>query len=85
MAATPEGGRQAVRDAWAEGYDFIKVYSQLSLETFSAIVDEARKHKMRVVRNSRARTEHHGALLPAGIRSGRARGRIRAAHESAVL
>jgi len=48
-AATPDDGRQAVRDAWAEGYDFIKVYSKLSLETFTAIVDEARKHKMRVV------------------------------------
>jgi hypothetical protein len=48
-AATPEDGRQAVRDAWAEGYDFIKVYSKLSLETFTAIVDEARTNKMRVV------------------------------------
>ena len=48
-AATPEDGRQAVRDASAEGYEFIKVYSKLSLETFAAIVDEARKHHMRVV------------------------------------
>src|SRR5581483_1459862 len=49
VAATPEDGRQAVRDASVEGYDFIKVYSNLSLETFSAIVDEARKLNMRVV------------------------------------
>jgi imidazolonepropionase-like amidohydrolase len=49
VAATPEDGRQAVRDAAAEGYDFIKVYSRLDLETFSAIVDEARRLKMRVV------------------------------------
>jgi imidazolonepropionase-like amidohydrolase len=48
-AATPEDGRQAVRDASAEGYEFIKVYSKLTLETFTAIVDEARKHQMRVV------------------------------------
>jgi len=48
-AATPEDGRQAVRDAKAEGYDFIKVYSKLNLEAFSAIVDEARKQNMRVV------------------------------------
>jgi imidazolonepropionase-like amidohydrolase len=48
-AATPEDGRQAVRDARAEGYEFIKVYSKLTLETFTAIVDEARQQKMRVV------------------------------------
>jgi imidazolonepropionase-like amidohydrolase len=49
VAATPEDGRQAVRDAKAEGYEFIKVYSKLTLETFTAIVDEARQQKMRVV------------------------------------
>jgi imidazolonepropionase-like amidohydrolase len=49
VAATPEDGMQAVRDAAAEGYDFIKVYSHLNLETFTAIVDEARRLKMRVV------------------------------------
>jgi imidazolonepropionase-like amidohydrolase len=48
-AATPEDGRQAVRDAKAEGYQFIKVYSKLTLETFTAIVDEARQQNMRVV------------------------------------
>lgn len=48
-AASPEDGRQSVRDASADGYEFIKVYSKLSLETFSAIVDEARQHSMRVV------------------------------------
>ena len=49
VAATPEDGRQAVRDVAAEGYDFIKVYSHLDLETFTAIVDEARRLNMRVV------------------------------------
>jgi imidazolonepropionase-like amidohydrolase len=49
VAATPGDGRQAVRDAYASGYEFIKVYSKLSLETFTAIVDEARKLKLRVV------------------------------------
>jgi imidazolonepropionase-like amidohydrolase len=48
-AATPEDGRQSVRDASADGYEFIKVYSKLTLDTFSAVVDEARKHQMRVV------------------------------------
>ena len=49
IATTPEQGRQTVRDIAAEGYDFVKVYSTLSLETFSAIVDEARHRGMRVV------------------------------------
>lgn len=49
VAATPEAGRQAVSDAAAEGYEFIKAYGNLDLPTFSAIVDEARRRKMRVV------------------------------------
>ena len=49
IATTPEQGRQTVRDIAAEGYDFVKVYSSLSLETFTAIVDEARRRKMHVV------------------------------------
>lgn len=48
-AATPADGRQAVRDAAAEGYEFIKVYGRLDLETFTAIVDESRKIGMRVL------------------------------------
>ncbi len=49
VATTPEDGRQTVRDISAEGYDFVKVYSRLDLDTFTAIVDEARRLKMRVV------------------------------------
>lgn len=49
IANTPEDGRQTVRIAKAEGYDFIKVYSQLNKETFTAIVDEAEKVGMKVV------------------------------------
>lgn len=49
VAAKPDDGRQAVRDAGAEGYDVIKVYSGLSFDTFSAIVDEARRLKLPVV------------------------------------
>ena len=41
VAATPEEGRQAVRDIKAEGFDFVKVYSKLTLETFTAIREEA--------------------------------------------
>ncbi len=46
---TDYDGRQAVRSAKAEGYDCIKLYSQLNIETFKAIVDEARKQGMKTV------------------------------------
>lgn len=49
VATTPEAGRQAVRDAAADGYDAIKVYSKLDFDTFAAIVDEARKLKLPVI------------------------------------
>jgi len=49
VAATPSDGRQAVRDASAEGYEIIKVYSRLDLPTFTAIIDEARRLHMPVV------------------------------------
>ena len=49
IANTPEDGRQSVRIAKAQGYEFIKVYSSLNIETFNAIVDEARKQGMKVV------------------------------------
>lgn len=48
-ANTPLDGRQTVRIAKAEGYEFIKVYSQLDVETYKAIVDEARIQGMKVV------------------------------------
>ncbi|MEN7548596.1 amidohydrolase family protein [Rapidithrix thailandica] len=48
-ATTPSEGRQTVRLAKGEGYEFIKVYSQLNKATFKAIVDEAEKQKMKVV------------------------------------
>lgn len=48
-ATTPEDGRQTVRIAKGEGYEFIKVYSQLSEATFKAIIDEAQQQGMKVV------------------------------------
>lgn len=48
-ANTPADGRQTVRIAKADGYEFIKVYSQLDVETFKAIVDEARIQGMKVL------------------------------------
>ena len=49
VANTPADGRQSVRIAKAQGYEFIKVYSGLNIETFKAIVDEANKQGMKVV------------------------------------
>ncbi|ETN93999.1 amidohydrolase family protein [Zhouia amylolytica] len=48
-ATTPSDGRQTVRLAKGEGYEFIKVYSQLNKETYKAIIDEAEKQNMKVV------------------------------------
>lgn len=44
-----EEGRQAVRSAKAEGYEFIKLYSKLNTETFKAIVDEASKQGLKTI------------------------------------
>jgi hypothetical protein len=49
VANTPSDGRQTVRIAKAQGYEFIKVYSGLNMETFKAIIDEANKQGMKVV------------------------------------
>ena len=49
VAATPSDGRQAVRDVAAEGYEFVKAYERLDLETFVAICDEAKKLNMKVI------------------------------------
>jgi imidazolonepropionase-like amidohydrolase len=46
---TPEDGRQAVRSAKAEGYEFIKLYSSLDIETYKAVIDEASKRGMKTV------------------------------------
>lgn len=42
VAATPEDGRRLVGDIQVQGYDFVKVYANLGLATFTAIIDEAR-------------------------------------------
>jgi len=49
IAKTPADGRQAVRDLKAQGYDFVKVYSELDVETFLAIVDEAGKQGLKTL------------------------------------
>ena len=48
VAATAADGRRAVREAKAEGYDFIKIYNRLDLPTFDAVIDEARQQGLNV-------------------------------------
>jgi imidazolonepropionase-like amidohydrolase len=47
--STPEQARKAVYDIHQAGFDFIKVYSRLSLPCFTAIVDEGKREGIRVV------------------------------------
>lgn len=46
---TPSDGRQTVRIAKQQGYEFIKVYSNLNAETYKAIIEEARAQNMKVI------------------------------------
>lgn len=48
-ANTAEEGRFAVRMAKTQGYDFIKLYSQLNRETYFAIIDEAQRLGLKTV------------------------------------
>lgn len=48
MVTTPDEARAAVRLAKANGYEFIKVYNDLSPACFDAIVQEARRLQMPV-------------------------------------
>lgn len=43
LVKTPEEGRKAVDDLKAKGVDFIKVYEELTRETYYAIADESKK------------------------------------------
>jgi imidazolonepropionase-like amidohydrolase len=49
IANSPEEGKLLVRNAKAEGYDFIKVYSKLNIETYNAIIDESNKLEMKTI------------------------------------
>lgn len=46
VAATPEEGRQRVREAKAAGWGFVKSYSLLAEPTYLAIADEAQRQKL---------------------------------------
>jgi len=69
VAATPADGRQIVRDIKVEGYDAVKVYSRLSMESYDAILDEAKLQGLPVLGHlpNAARGRVQDALVP-GIR-----------------
>lgn len=46
VAATPDEGRQRVREAKAAGWGFVKSYSLLAEPTYLAIADEAKRQKL---------------------------------------
>lgn len=49
IANTADEGRIMVKMAKAEGYDFIKLYSKLNIETYNAIIDEANKQGLKTI------------------------------------
>lgn len=67
VARTPEEGRAQVRKAAAEGYQLIKPYGQLDLETFTAILDEARKLNLPVVGHIPGRGQDTAKFLLPGL------------------
>ncbi len=46
---TPDEAREAVRKSKAAGYDFVKITTFIKAEVYEAAVNEAAKHKIRVV------------------------------------
>jgi tetratricopeptide (TPR) repeat protein len=46
---TPDKARRAVQELKADGYDIIKIYNEISLPVFEAIVDEADKQDLSIV------------------------------------
>lgn len=49
IANTPEEARTLVKNAKADGYNVIKLYSQLNIETYNAIIEEANQQGMKTV------------------------------------
>ena len=76
FVTTPDEARAIVDIAKTNGYDFIKVYNDLSPECFQAIVDEAAKQHMRVI--------GHG-VTRVGIEKQLAMGQIMVAHTEEFL
>lgn len=71
VVTTPTEARYAARLAKANGHDFMKVYNDLSAETFESLVDEARSSRLPIV--------GHG-VTSVGLRKQLAAGQLLVAH-----
>ena len=76
FVTTPDEARAIVDIAKTNGYDFIKVYNDLSPECFQAIIEEAAKQHMRVI--------GHG-VTRVGLEKQLAMGQIMVAHTEEFL
>jgi len=66
VVTTPEEGRASVLQAKKDGYDFLKMVTDLKPEVYEAIVDEAKKVKMKVIGHADSRSIGLDRALKAG-------------------
>jgi adenine deaminase len=66
VVTTETEARESVRKAKADGYDYLKVTTNLKPEVYEAIVDEARKQRLRVVGHADSRFVGLQRALKAG-------------------
>jgi imidazolonepropionase-like amidohydrolase len=66
VVTTETEGREAVRKAKRDGYDYLKMTTNLKAEVYEAIVDEARKENIRVVGHADSRFIGLARALKAG-------------------
>lgn len=76
FVTTPEEARSLVRLAKTNGYEFIKVYTNLSPECFDAIIAEARSEHMAVIGHS---------VLRVGLKRQLEAGQVMVAHTEEFL
>ena len=76
FVTTPDEARGLVHLAKTNGYDFIKVYTDLSPECFDAIIDEAKREHMGVIGHS---------VLRVGLRRQLEAGQVMVAHTEEFL
>lgn len=66
VVTTPEEGRAAAQRAKREGYDYLKMVTDLKPEVYEAVVDEAKKLNMKVVGHADSRSIGLDRALKAG-------------------
>src|SRR6185436_18755954 len=66
VVTTVAEGRESVRKAKRDGYDYLKITTNVKAEVYEAIVDEARKENIRVVGHADSRSIGLARALRAG-------------------